>query len=205
MFEKLYDGAYRLKIPFENIYTSVFLFLEKNNVILLDSGCNSNDVKKYILPALANINLPPTLLLCSHLHSDHCGGIEELLKEYPNILVGLQSKKHPYPQNRVLNILDNQVLYERLVILNLKGHTDDCIAIFDKKHRVLFSTDCLQLEGVGRFNATVVCESAYMQSINRVKNLNARMIIASHEYSPLGFKAVGEKQINDYCSACLKR
>ncbi len=203
-FEKLYDGAYQLKIPFENIYTSVFAFACKDGYILLDSGNNEKEVKEVIKPALKKAGFEPCLFICSHLHSDHCGGIEQLLKEYPNVKVGLFAENSPYPKQRALRLIDGQVLYDRYVVLNLKGHTDDCLALWDKKENVLFSCDCLQAKGVGRYPTYYENKGNYSQTIERVGKLHFDCIIASHEYEPFGSTYYGKKEIKKFLVECEK-
>ena len=51
-FENIIGGIYRLKIPFESIYTSVFLIKTEQGNALVDCATYASDVDKYILPAL---------------------------------------------------------------------------------------------------------------------------------------------------------
>ncbi len=204
MFEKLYDGAYQLKIPFQNIYTSVFAFACKDGYILLDSGNNAEEVEKMISPALQKAGLLPCLFVCSHLHSDHCGGVEQLLKEYPHIKVGLFAENAPYPNERVIRFRDGELLYGRYGILNLKGHTDDCLAIWDEKENVLFSCDCLQAKGVGRYPTFYEDKEKYLKTIERVRALDLSCIIASHAYEPYGGTHVGDQEIKRFLDICVR-
>ncbi len=81
-FEKLEEGILLLKVPFDDLYTSVYALCEGGECILLDAATTDDDVERYILPALAEAGLRPTLLLVSHLHDDHCGGIPRLLAAF---------------------------------------------------------------------------------------------------------------------------
>ncbi len=204
MFEKLYEGAYLLKIPFENIYTSVFLFVEGNHAILLDSGCNDKDVEDYILPSLHEMGVRPTLLLCSHLHSDHCGGIPRLLKEYTDIKVGLFAADSPYCNSRVCKLTDNQIILNRFKVLNLKGHTPDCLALWDKKTNILFSCDSLQAKGIDKYPTNYCNKTMYLNTLNRVKDLDLACIIASHEYEPYGDRYESKDEIKQLLGVCVE-
>ncbi|MBQ2377955.1 MAG: hypothetical protein II297_06110, partial [Clostridia bacterium] len=62
-FELLTDGIYRLKVPFENIFTSVFALVEDSKCILLDSGCNERDVNQIIIPALDAAGFVPQMMI----------------------------------------------------------------------------------------------------------------------------------------------
>ena len=52
-FEKVIGEIYRLKIPFETVYTSVFLVASESGAVLVDCATIGADVDGYILSALA--------------------------------------------------------------------------------------------------------------------------------------------------------
>ena len=52
-FQKEAEGIYRLKSPFESVYTSVFLVVAKEGLALVDSATTKEDVDEWIVPALA--------------------------------------------------------------------------------------------------------------------------------------------------------
>ena len=200
-FERLENGIYRLKIPFENIYTSVFALIEGDSCLLIDSGCNENDVHNFILPALSKSGFVPQMMLCSHLHGDHSGGIDALLLAFPKAKVGLFSRDKFFEAETVY-FSDGDLLLGRFRVLNLKGHTRDCLAMLDEKTSTLLSFDCLQLFGVGRYGTSVTDCGDYLLTLERVRALNPKKIIASHEYVPCGFCADGHKEIEKYLDKC---
>ena len=51
-FIKLTNYCYRLKIPFDDIYTSVFLLTTEKGNVFVDCGTIPTDVTEYILPSL---------------------------------------------------------------------------------------------------------------------------------------------------------
>ncbi len=186
-FERMADGIYLLKVPFEDIYTSVFALVEGGKCILLDSACEG-DTEVYITPALQKLGVTPDYLIASHYHSDHAGGMAALRTAYPNAIAKAYK--------------DGERQLSRFVILNLKGHTDDCLAIYDEKTRTLISCDCLQAYGIGRYPTLVEDKSAYMQAIKRVRELSPSMIIASHEYEPCGAIMKSKAEIEKFLLAC---
>ncbi len=186
-FEKITDGIYRLRVPFEDIYTSVFALAEEGKCILLDSACEG-DVEVYIIPALQKLGVTPDYLIASHYHSDHAGGMAALGIAYPNATFEAYQ--------------DGERLLDRFLILNLKGHTDDCLAIYDEKTRTLISCDCLQAYGIGRYPTSIEDTAAYMQAIERVRGLSPSMIIASHEYEPYGAIMKSKSEIEKFLLAC---
>ncbi len=186
-FEKITDGIYRIKVPFEDIYTSVFALCEEGKCILLDSACEG-DVEVCIIPALQKLGITPDYLIASHYHSDHSGGMTALRIAYPNATLKAYQ--------------DGERLLGRFVVLNLKGHTDDCLAIYDEKTHTLISCDCLQAYGIGRYSTSVEDKAAYMQAIKTVRGLSPSMIIASHEYEPCGAIMKSESEIEKFLLAC---
>ncbi len=190
--ELLKEGIYRVCIPFENIYTSSFILTEKNDAIILDSGSNDEDAEKYIIPALKELGFNVKYIVSSHTHGDHNGGIDALRKAYPNA-------QHLYFADD--SAKNNEMLFSRYRILNLKGHSDDSLAVLDTKSNTLLSCDCLQLRGVGRYGTSVSDFNEYYKSIEYVRNLNVKSIIASHNYVPMG--AVAENGgVLKYLDAC---
>lgn len=193
-FEQLKEGIFRLKIPFDNIYTSVFLLHNKEGTILVDSASSDNDAKEFILPALKEINVIPNYIICSHLHSDHSGGINELLRSFENTTVGLIDKSIVF-KNKILHLNDGDILLNQYMILNLKGHTDDSIGILDLNTKALLSFDSLQQNGVGKYKTLVADKSEYINSINRLVKMDINTVICSHDYDPYGCMIEGKENI----------
>ncbi len=194
MIEKMKEGIYRVCIPFENIYTSAFILVDGQNAIILDSGSSDRDAERYIIPGVTELKVTPMYLISSHNHSDHCGGINALKKAYPNAKE-LSFEKH--------SIRDNQTFFKRYKALNLKGHSDDSLAIFDIKTNTLLSGDCLQMYGVDKYRMGVADKGEYLKTIDRVSALRPVCIIASHEYEPLG-SIVENKDVEKFLQICVE-
>ncbi len=203
-FQQLAEGIYRLCVPFEELYTSVFALTEGDGCILLDSACNEKDVQEVILPALSRSGFAVQMILCSHLHSDHCGGMEALLEAFPSAKAGLFDKSKKYGGKETVHFSDGDMLLGRYKVLNLKGHTEDCLAVFDTKTATLLSVDCLQLRGIGRYGTSVCCGKEYRATLERVRGLGVQRIIASHEYIPCGAIADGADRVKNYLDECEK-
>ncbi len=202
-FEELEEGIFRLKVPFYDIYTSVFLLVGDGGCALLDCATTDEDVKNYIVPALEKLNTPPDFLIISHFHGDHSGGLEALIGEFPKAIPVCFDKERN-PANNNLHPNDGDVLLGRFELLNLPGHTDDSLAVLDQKTRTLLSCDCLQMYGVSLWGTGVFNYSAYMQSLERVGKMKLSRIIAAHDYYPLGYSAVGETEISAFLLECKK-
>ncbi len=201
-FERLEEGIYRLKIPFENIYTSVFLLVDGGGCILVDGGGSPSDAETYVIPALQGVGMRPSLVLRSHCHGDHSGGVERIAREY-GAKIGLMEDDFPKNGN-FLRVYDKDMLLNRFQALHLKGHTDECLALLDTKTNALLSFDCLQVGGIDKYGVSFTDKEAYLQSVARVRALKVRRIIASHDFLPYGFQAQGEKRVAAYLDECEK-
>ena len=74
-------GIYRLKVPFENIYTSVFLIKAEDGDILVDCATTDQDVDEHIAPALQQLGTDISKvkkIVITHKHGDHAGGLGSL-------------------------------------------------------------------------------------------------------------------------------
>ena len=87
-------------------------------------------------------------------------------------------------------------------MLHLKGHSNDGLAIFDKKTGTLITGDCLQQYGITRFGTSIYTVEAYQQSINKVRELLPNVIVASHDYVPCGYIAKGAEEVASMLEAC---
>ncbi len=200
--EKLSDGIFRICVPFDNIYTSVFILTTHHKTILLDSASYPEDADNYIVPALESLELTPDIILCSHFHGDHCGALNKLLCQYPLLQIGLFDKNKSFGNHTVNYYNDGDILFERYQLLNLKGHTDDCMAVLDLKTKILLSNDCLQQYGISHYGSSLTNSNDYFRSLERVKNLRIDKIIMSHDYIPMGYSILGKDCIDKCLQIC---
>lgn len=198
-FEKISKDIYRLKIPFEKIYTSVFAFVSGDKTMLADTGGTPFDVNNYIIPALVALGRTPEVLLLSHMHSDHAGGIYDLAKEYPGAEIALVDKNAKF-ENKVLYLVGGEVFFENFEIIGLEGHTCDSIGVFNRETRTLVSFDSIQQLGVDIYRDNIADKNKYLQTIEKVRKLSPDTIIFSHEYDPYGAVVSGKDEID----ACLR-
>ena len=57
LFEQEAAGIYRLRVPFEDLTTSVFLLETAKGPVLYDCATTSENVEQVILPALAEMGV----------------------------------------------------------------------------------------------------------------------------------------------------
>ncbi len=182
MIDELGKGIWRIRVPFEDIYTAVFVFEHDGHLLVFDTASNSSDVCNYIFPFLDKLTLPVDYILISHTHGDHAGGLAEMMKRFPNARVGLFSENVKGAD--VLSCGD--MIFNRFRVIKLAGHSSDCLALFDAETKILFSGDCLQFCGVGRYGAYAEDGAKYFKSLNAVRKLNPDKIIPSHNYLTFG-------------------
>ena len=191
-FEEV-KGIYRLKVPFERIYTSVFLIETDQKRILVDCATTAEDVDTHILPALASLGYSLSdvdMLVLTHKHEDHAGGRERILEIAPNIEI----------------VTDVRPLTDRISTYPLSGHTEDSIGILDTRTHTLISGDGLQGAGVDKYRCHTKNPVAYHETLKRIEqDERIENILFSHAYEPWNQdRAVGRCEVINCLSDCKK-
>lgn len=187
------DGIYRLRVPFDAVYTSVFLVKTEQGVALVDCATTVKDVEEYIIPSLRNIGYELSdvrFLVLTHEHEDHSGGMERILYSAPNIEV----------------VREVRELFDKVCTYPMEGHTESCIGILDLRSNTLISGDGLQGAGVDKYRCYTKNREAYLQTIERIKNdKRIENILFSHEYEPwYSDRAFGRQMVDACLSECKK-
>ena len=193
-FEKEIGQIYRLKVPFEALYTSVFLIRTGKGDLLVDCATYASDVEEWIIPALKELGLclrDVKHLILTHKHGDHIGGLSKILEYNPAVKV----------VDRFVDISINGIsLYA------LKGHTLDCIGIFDGYSGTLISGDGLQGEGIGKYRCSLESKDEYLKTIEKIKkDKKIENILFSHAYEPWNKDGVfGRGEVEKCLNDCEK-
>ena len=192
-FYKETDGIYRLRVPFENIYTSVFLVSSGNDAVLIDCATTASDVDNVIAPTLEELGYRLDKLkglVLTHRHSDHAGGSKRILELAPTIEI----------------ITDVREIFEGVSTYPLPGHTLDMIGVIDLRTGTLISGDGLQGAGIGKYRCSTKSEEAYIQTINKIKDdTRIKSILFSHAYEPWNEDCIhGRERILDCLDYCRK-
>ena len=191
-FKKEKIWIYRLKIPFDTVYTSVFLIRSAFGNLLVDCASSGEDVERYILPSLEKKGLSLSeinALILTHRHSDHAGGLSKILELAPSIKV----------------ISDVREIYDGIFTYPMAGHTEDCIGLLDIHSGTLISGDGLQGAGVDKYRCSVKLPEAYTHTLERIRN-DGRIenILFSHAYEPWNSDAaLGRKRVLECIEECL--
>ncbi len=187
------SGIYRLILPFDTVYTSVFLIKMPDEYVLVDCATTDEDVNKYIVPALDCIGISledVTKVVVTHDHSDHSGGLARVLALAPHIEV----------------VRDARELGEMLCTYPLPGHTQDFIGVLDLRTHTLITGDGLQGAGVGKYRCTLADKSAYRKTLDKIRqDSRVENLLFSHAYEPwLDNKVLGRKGVISALDECEK-
>lgn len=195
MFEfKIEIGnIYRLKVPFDTVYTSVFFIDSDEKKILVDCATWQSDVDEIIIPALVSLGYSLTdidTIVLTHKHGDHVGGLNRILELHPNINV----------------VSDPCDLTASLFTYPLPGHTNDSIGVFDKKSGTLISGDGLQGAGVDKYRCSLENKSAYFETLHRLQDdKRFENLLFSHAYEPWNSDtAFGRSEVEKRLDECFE-
>ncbi len=185
-------GIYRLRIPFDTVYTSVFLIKAESGIILVDCATTQADVDDCIIPALKGLGYAPsalTAIVLTHRHGDHAGGLERILHYAPDIKI----------ITKVCQITESISTYP------LPGHTRDSIGVFDNRSGTLISGDGMQGAGVDKYRCSLQDKNAYLETLQRIsKDVKIENILFSHAYEPWNSDtAYGRREVDNRIKDCL--
>jgi glyoxylase-like metal-dependent hydrolase (beta-lactamase superfamily II) len=144
------------------------------------------------VPALKTAGAPIAKIDClilTHDHGDHAGGKTRILWHNPDVkLVDGTCDLSAYG----------------LTVYEMKGHTLDCIGVFDEKSGTLLSGDGLQGAGVGKYRAYAQSCQEYLKTIGKVKLDKAvKNLLFSHAYEPWNRpRALGREEVEAFLQAC---
>ena len=192
------EGVYQIR-P-RNRAANAYLVSGSSRTIMIDVGLSSNFPA--LLECLNHIDCPPEkidMVVLSHEHLDHIGaawhfGGRTLIAAHRLAAnkIALRDdfsmlRKMFNEPNMPINIdiwLEEGNLLDlgnfRLNVMHTPGHTSACISLFDQEKGLLFAADTLMPGGVmgGIFGSGSI--SDYIQSLERLKGLNSKILLSGH-------------------------
>lgn len=196
----------RIVIPFEDIFTTVFLVRTEQGVLLFDTATFPQDMDEYVFPVLDRLGEAPKCVFISHSHRDHAGGLQRVLEKFPGVPVASRSEALAEKFSNVFAPGDGDVLLGCLRAVEIPGHTMDSMGLLDVRTGTLLTGDSLQLYGIfgsGNWGANIRFPREHAAAIENIRKLDVRTIVASHDYHPCGHIARGNAEIDRYMSNCL--
>lgn len=202
---------YRIVIPFEDIYTTVFVVKTPSTAVLFDTATYPEDVDNYILPALELLEITEQTLkyiILSHSHRDHAGGLKRLTEKYPDACVVSRNPELPESYEGVTFCLpeDGEQLMPELTVYAVPGHSRDSLALLDNRTETLLTGDSLQLYGIygsGQWGSNITLPVEHLKAVEKLRMLAVKRIVASHDYHPCGHLAEGAA-VEQYLDACAE-
>jgi hydroxyacylglutathione hydrolase len=175
--------------------------------LIVDPG-DATPVQQY----LQQQQLQLAVILITHHHPDHTGGINELKQRWPDVMVyapALEQQKIPYADlwledNDRVELSDFNLTFQ---VMQLPGHTLGHIAYYSAP--VLFCGDTLFNAGCGRlFEGTA---AQMWQSLSRILTLpDQTLVYATHEYTLANLEFArwadpDNKELADYQHWCQQQ
>lgn len=201
---------FRLEIPFEDIYTTVFAVKTPQGTVLFDTATYPTDADEYILPMLATLKIDaPELIFISHAHRDHAGGLARLIEVYPKACIVSRNEKlrAEFADYSLLSPEDGDALLDVLRVVTIPGHTADAIALLDTRTNTLLTGDGLQAYGIygsGKWGANISFIPAHLAALERLRALPIETLVTAHDYHPYGYIARSKDEIDRYLDACAQ-
>ena len=188
------------QIRFKNRAANAYLIRGSKRTIMIDVGLSSNF--PYLLECLRHLDIEPSdldMIVLSHEHLDHIGAAFHFSGK--TIIAA-----HRLAANKIMLRDDFSMLRKmfnepdvpididiwleegnlidlgnfRLTVMYTPGHTSACISLFDPDKGLLFAADTLMPGGVmgGVFGSGSI--SDYIQSLERLRGLNSRILLSGH-------------------------
>ena len=135
-----------------------------------------------VLATLAQEQLIPAAILCTHHHPDHVGGVPELLQHHRIPVYGpaqehIASVTRPVDDGDIIHIKEMDITFQ---VLSIPGHTRGHIAYYG--HDQLFCGDTLFSAGCGRLFEGSPAEM--LASLTRLAALPPHTAVyCGHEYT----------------------
>jgi hydroxyacylglutathione hydrolase len=188
------------QVRFKNRAANAYLVRGSSRTIMIDVGLSTN--YPHLLTCLKHLGVTPDkidMVVLSHEHLDHIGAAYHfhgrtyiaahrlaankiMLRDDFSML-----RKMFNEPNVPINIdiwLEEGNLIDlgnfRLTVMYTPGHTSACITLFDAEKGLLFASDTLMPGGVmgGVFGSGSI--SDYIQSLERLKGLDSRILLSGH-------------------------
>ena len=149
---------------------------DQQHCIIVDPG-----EAQPVLEKIASNGWLPVAILLTHHHNDHVGGVAELLRHYPQLVVyGPEETRSKGAQKIVTEGDKFDLLGLKFEIISTPGHTLGHISYYSKPY--LFCGDTLFSGGCGR-----IFEGTPQQMYDSIQKLSKyddeTLVCAAHEYT----------------------
>ena len=172
MYTKLNEKLFYTRIPYKDIFTTVYLLKTEKGCMMFDCASYDNDIDDTVKPFLESLGVTEKELkyvFISHNHKDHAGGLKRFLELYPNVSVITKSTDlvNDYPNYNFIIPEENQVFLDVLKTISIPGHSPCSQGILDTRNDTMLTGDSLQLYGI--FGSGDWCSERQGTHIGRIQ------------------------------------
>jgi glyoxylase-like metal-dependent hydrolase (beta-lactamase superfamily II) len=188
------------QIRFKNRAANAYLVIGSKRTIMIDVGLSTN--YPHLLACLNHVGITPEkidMVVLSHEHLDHIGAAyhfggrtiiaahrlaaNKIMLRDDFSMLRKMFNEPPVPINIDIWLEEGNLIdlgNFRLSVMYTPGHTSACISLFDDDKGLLFAADTLMPGGVmgGVFGSGSIAD--YIQSLERLKSLNSRILLSGH-------------------------
>ena len=210
-FEKVAENLYRITLPYKDIFTTVYLLDSGKGYVLFDAASFDADLDT-LYPALGEMGVTSEKLkyvFISHNHTDHAGGLKNLLTVFPEVVIVSRSEAlaKKYENYHVFAPVMGDMLLDTYRVIPIVGHTADSAALLDTRTNTLITGDCLQLWGIcgaEDWASNINFPTEHVQALAQLRETEIDAIYTAHDYYPLGYFAKGREAVSRYLNACTE-
>ncbi len=160
--------------------TNTYL-LGGERLVLIDTGAGVPAYDPLLRDAVERSKGKLSLILITHGHRDHIGGLSAVLRMYPDVV------PRKFPGNEVSLALASIVAGElirfdgiTLQAIHTPGHAADHLCFYWMEERALFSGDLILGEGTAVIPRVGGSLTEYLASLERLRSLDLRRIYPGH-------------------------
>ncbi|CAD8146629.1 unnamed protein product [Paramecium pentaurelia] len=163
--------------------TNTYLLGTGKTRILIDTGEGKEQYKMHLKQILDKEQCEISIVLITHHHFDHIGGISQVLQLCPNAKIyknldhNLENDKL-YPYNPLQDGQIFQVENSTIIAISQPGHCVDHFG-FISYQQEWFSGDCM----LGGSSCYIENVKQYLQSMQKIEKMNIKTIYPGHGYS----------------------
>ncbi len=132
-------------------YVNVYVIERDNELLLIDAGLSN--ATEHVLPYINSLGYDPkdlSLIIITHKHSDHVGGLKELLEASGAKVAASRYEvdgiKERTSINKIDVLLNDGDIIKGLRVIHTPGHTPGHIALLEENTKALFVGDLMRVE-----------------------------------------------------------